>query len=82
LDELREALRARDEFIAVAAHELRNPMTPIGIRVHALLNAAREPGVDVPPRLRRCFQNGPTRLAMRKMHAACSRARIMRPCLS
>ena len=51
LDELREALRARDEFIAVAAHELRNPMTPIGIRVHALLNAAREPGVDVPPRL-------------------------------
>ncbi len=42
---------ARDEFIAVAARELRNPMTPIGIRVHALLDAARKPGVNVPPRL-------------------------------
>jgi hypothetical protein len=26
-------------------------MTPIGIRVHALLDAARKPGVNVPPRL-------------------------------
>lgn len=27
--ELREAIRRRDDFLAVAAHELRNPMTPI-----------------------------------------------------
>ena len=27
--ELTEAVAARDTFIAVAAHELRNPMTPI-----------------------------------------------------
>ncbi|MBV9637239.1 MAG: hypothetical protein JOZ40_21655, partial [Methylobacteriaceae bacterium] len=27
--ELEEALAARDSFIAVVAHELRNPMTPI-----------------------------------------------------
>jgi two-component system OmpR family sensor kinase len=27
--ELTQAVRARDEFIAIAAHELRNPMTPI-----------------------------------------------------
>jgi uncharacterized membrane protein YccC len=29
LAELTRAVRARDEFIAIAAHELRNPMTPI-----------------------------------------------------
>lgn len=27
--ELREAVRARDDFLAIVAHELRNPMTPI-----------------------------------------------------
>jgi signal transduction histidine kinase len=39
--ELEEAVRARDEFIAVAGHELRNPMTPIGGQVEMLLRAAR-----------------------------------------
>ena len=29
VDDLRQAVRARDDFIAIAAHELRNPMTPI-----------------------------------------------------
>jgi two-component system OmpR family sensor kinase len=41
--ELREAVRARDEFVAIAAHELRNPMTPILLQVSALLAAARSP---------------------------------------
>jgi signal transduction histidine kinase len=27
--ELREAVRARDDFLAIVAHELRNPLTPI-----------------------------------------------------
>lgn len=38
---LRAAVAARDEFIAVAAHELRNPMTPVMAQVHLLLARAR-----------------------------------------
>lgn len=43
LAELREAVRARDEFVAIAAHELRNPMTPILMQVSGLLASARNP---------------------------------------
>jgi two-component system OmpR family sensor kinase len=38
-DELRAAVLARDSFLAVAAHELRNPMTPILGRVTLLRRA-------------------------------------------
>jgi two-component system, OmpR family, sensor kinase len=37
--ELMEAIAARDTFIAVAAHELRNPMTPIVGQIDLLLAA-------------------------------------------
>jgi two-component system OmpR family sensor kinase len=43
IEELREAVRARDEFVAIAAHELRNPMTPILMQVGLLLAAAKSP---------------------------------------
>jgi two-component system OmpR family sensor kinase len=43
IEELREAVRARDEFVAIAAHELRNPMTPILMQVGLLLAAAKNP---------------------------------------
>ncbi|WP_159717630.1 sensor histidine kinase [Geminicoccus flavidas] len=43
IEELREAVRARDEFVAIAAHELRNPMTPILAQVGLLLAATRNP---------------------------------------
>jgi signal transduction histidine kinase len=43
VEELREAVRARDEFVAIAAHELRNPMTPILLQVSILLAAAKDP---------------------------------------
>jgi signal transduction histidine kinase len=43
IEELHEAVRARDEFVAIAAHELRNPMTPILMQVGGLLAAARDP---------------------------------------
>lgn len=41
VDELTAALAARDSFIAIAAHELRNPMTPIMGQVEAMLAAVR-----------------------------------------
>jgi signal transduction histidine kinase len=43
IGELREAVRARDEFVAIAAHELRNPMTPILMQVSGLAAAVRDP---------------------------------------
>jgi signal transduction histidine kinase len=41
--ELHEAVRARDEFVAIAAHELRNPMTPILLQVSGLAAMVRDP---------------------------------------
>ncbi len=41
VDELTAALAARDSFIAVAAHEFRNPMTPILGQIEAMLVAVR-----------------------------------------
>jgi signal transduction histidine kinase len=38
---LAEAVAARDAFIAVAAHELRNPMTPMMGQIELLLSAVR-----------------------------------------
>jgi two-component system OmpR family sensor kinase len=43
IEELRDAVRARDEFVAIAAHELRNPMTPILMQVNMLMASARNP---------------------------------------
>ena len=54
--ELAEALAARDAFMAVAAHELRNPMTPILGQVDLLLAAVRAgrcPPEQVEQRLQR-----------------------------
>lgn len=39
--ELTEAVAARDAFIAVAAHELRNPMTPMVGQIELLLDGIR-----------------------------------------
>ena len=37
--ELTAEVQARDEFIAVTAHELRNPMVPVSGQVELLLNS-------------------------------------------
>jgi two-component system, OmpR family, sensor kinase len=44
---LTEAVEARDAFLAVAAHELRNPMTPIIGRIQILARAVRKPDFQV-----------------------------------
>jgi signal transduction histidine kinase len=53
VEELREAVEARDAFIAVAAHELRNPMFALGLLVEESLRAAdREGAARTAERLR------------------------------
>jgi two-component system, OmpR family, sensor kinase len=39
-----EAVRARDDFIAIASHELRSPMSALALRLHALELTARKRG--------------------------------------
>ena len=41
IEELREAIKARDDFLAVTTHELRNPLTPILLCLR-LIRAAEE----------------------------------------
>ncbi len=51
--ELEAEIRARDEFLAVAAHELRNPMTPIAAWVELLSNLSRREADRIPPEILR-----------------------------
>ncbi|MFP2910163.1 ATP-binding protein, partial [Pyxidicoccus sp. 3LFB2] len=44
LDEAHEAIDARDEFIAVAAHELRTPLATLTLRVQSLIGQLRRAG--------------------------------------
>src|SRR5271157_5407093 len=46
--ELTQAVHARDAFIAIAAHELRNPMTPILGYVEHVLLVGRRPESECP----------------------------------
>jgi signal transduction histidine kinase len=44
LAELAAALRIRDEFIAVASHELKTPLTPLALRLQSLAReVAKQP---------------------------------------
>ena len=53
LAELEAEIRARDEFLAIAAHEFRNPMTPIAAWVELLSNLSRREGSCIPPEILR-----------------------------
>jgi signal transduction histidine kinase len=53
LAELREAVRLRDEFLSVASHELKTPLTPLALRLQLLRQEVdREPESPRAPRLR------------------------------
>ena len=43
--ELREADRKKDDFIALLAHELRNPLAPLRHGLHVMQQAAHDPAV-------------------------------------
>ena len=49
--QLLQAIRAKDDFIAIAAHELRNPMTPILGTAQLALAAGRKAQAACPPRV-------------------------------
>jgi signal transduction histidine kinase len=49
LQETRAAVRVRDEFLSVASHELKTPLTPLQLRLQALKAAAeKEPAKAIP----------------------------------
>jgi two-component system, OmpR family, sensor kinase len=46
ISELEQLLQARDEFLSIAAHELRNPMHSLLLQVCAALQIARQQGAN------------------------------------
>jgi len=52
LVELQEAVRLRDEFLSVASHELKTPLTPLSLRLQGLERSIRDdPGSPLAQRL-------------------------------
>lgn len=51
LAELNAAVEMRDEFIAIAAHELRNPMSAIVLFVQSIRMASAKSATERPPKL-------------------------------
>ena len=52
LVELQEAVRLRDEFLSVASHELKTPLTPLSLRLQGLERSIQaEPGSPMAARL-------------------------------
>jgi signal transduction histidine kinase len=41
-----QALRERDDFLSVASHELKTPLTPLRLKLHTLRQSARRGAVD------------------------------------
>lgn len=49
LEELRQAVAARDEFLSVASHELNTPLTPLQLQLDTLLRGARRKELSLDP---------------------------------
>ncbi len=49
--ELRQAVHARDEFLSIASHELKTPMTPLRLQTASLLRDMKQRGGAAPERL-------------------------------
>ncbi|WP_281333146.1 sensor histidine kinase [Polyangium sp. 6x1] len=47
--EAQDAIRLRDEFLSIASHELKTPLTPIGLQVSQILRALRKDPASIPP---------------------------------
>ncbi len=47
-EELRKALRSRDDFLSTASHELKNPLTALHLQVELLLKLSRTNPGDLP----------------------------------
>jgi signal transduction histidine kinase/CheY-like chemotaxis protein len=47
--QLQDALHLRDDFLAIAAHELRTPVTALQLPIASVLHAAEQPGAVLAP---------------------------------
>ncbi|MGK3965851.1 ATP-binding protein [Sorangium sp. So ce118] len=50
LGEAQEALRVRDEFLSIASHELKTPLTPLRLHMQLLRRHLSDPALAVHPR--------------------------------
>lgn len=52
VDEMRQAVRARDEFLSIASHELKTPLTSLQLQVESLQRLRKQEqagGASIPP---------------------------------
>lgn len=53
VSELEQSLRTRDDFLSIAAHELKTPLTPLRLQVTSLMHSAEESQPMAPDQLLR-----------------------------
>lgn len=48
-DDARTAIQARDEFLSIASHELKTPLTPLKLQLQILAKQYKKGQTDIPP---------------------------------